>query len=453
MKSHRIATSRGLELPIAGWPEQAVFDGAQPSVAGVVGEDWPGIKPRVVVREGEQVKVGQPLLYDKRNPDVPITSPAGGTVTTIARGDRRKLLSVSVTIDGEEQYEDFSEFHIDEGSEVSEAFLRKALVTSGLWNGFRTRPYSQVPQPDATPQVILVNACDTHPLAAEPSLVLRSRASHFSRGVAAIASAFPSIPVLVSYETDHVIPQLRTEGNVRLVEVQGPHPSGLSGTILHFVYPVSAECVGWTIGYQDVIAIGGLLATGRLDPTRHIAICGPPVQHPRIVTTRSGACVSEIMDREVTGKPRLISGSPLGGYRAEGPTDFLGRYHLQMCAFEESDARKVLNWANPGLTEYSARPVFASALMPGQEHPLTTGINGEPRAYVPLGIHEEIFPLDVDISPLLRALLVGDIVEAARLGAMELDPEDLAICTFACPSKFDYGRILQRQLERMQSEL
>jgi Na+-transporting NADH:ubiquinone oxidoreductase subunit A len=242
-------------------------------------------------------------------------------------------------------------------------------------------------------------------------------------------------------------------GFVEMVEFEGPHPAGLPGTHIHFLDPVSREKTVWHLNYQDVIAIGGLFVTGRLDSRRVISLAGPAVGNPRLIRTRLGASTDQLVEGELTeGENRLISGSPLSGHTAEGPLAFLGRYHLQVSALAEGRAREFFGWVMPGLNRFSVKNIFASSLLRGKTYPLTTTTHGGRRAIVPIGAYEKVVPLDVLPTFLLRALEVDDVEQAEAFGCLELDEDDLALCTFVCPGKGDYGSMLRRNLTIIEKE-
>jgi Na+-transporting NADH:ubiquinone oxidoreductase subunit A len=231
----------------------------------------------------------------------------------------------------------------------------------------------------------------------------------------------------------------------------GPHPAGLPGTHIHFLDPVGPEKTVWYINYQDVIAIGHLVATGRIDPVRIISMAGPAVKHPRVIRTRLGACIDEITNGQLAEtRNRVISGSVLSGRAAESPLGYLGRYHLQVSAVAESDQREFLGWVSPGANKFSVRRVFTSALSRSKQFAFSTCTEGSKRAMVPIGMYEQVMPLDIIPTFLLRSLITHDTEQAEALGCLELDEEDLALCTFVCPGKTEYGPLLRTSLTQIE---
>ncbi len=242
-------------------------------------------------------------------------------------------------------------------------------------------------------------------------------------------------------------------GQVTSAGFVGPHPAGLVGTHIHFLDPVSASKTVWYLNYQELIAIGKLFMTGRLWTERIIALGGPLVQRPRLIRARIGANTDDLLDDEVLDQPqRVISGSVLSGNRAVGWGNYLGRYHTQLCVFAEGGDREFLGWIAPGSHKYSVNKIFVSSFFKGRKFPLTTLQQGGPRAIVPFDVYEKVMPLDILPTPLLKALAVHDTDMAQALGCLELDEEDLGLCSFVCPSKYDFGGYLRDNLEQIERE-
>ena len=447
MQSSRITIKKGLDLPIEGAPEQVVGEGAAVSQVAVIGSDYNGMRPTMAVKEGDEVALGQLLFEDKKTPGVRHTSPASGKVVAINRGAKRFLQSVVIELSGdaEEQFEQFSDTAPDQ---LGREQIREKLIHSGLWTALRTRPYSKVPSPETTPHSIFVTAIDTNPLSANPQVVLVEGEDDFTLGIQ-ILSKLSDGPTYLCKAPGAAI----SGGDGQEVEFAGPHPAGLPGTHIHFVDPVGLGKTVWHINYQDVIAIGKLFSTNRLSVERVIALAGPQVEHPRLVRTRLGARLSELTASQLkTGENRIISGSVLSGRAAVGPFDFLGRYHLQVAVLAEGREREFLGWQKPGIDKFSVKNVFASKLFPGKLFNFTTSIEGSDRALVPISSYEKVMPLDVVPVFLLRSLITGDTEQAQLLGALELDEEDLGLCSFVCPGKHEFGPLLRKNLEQIELE-
>ena len=443
-----ITIKRGLDLPITGTPAQRI-EAARPvrSVA-IVGFDYHGMKPTMNVQVGDRVKLGQVLFSDKKNPGVVFTAPGAGVVSAIHRGQQRVLQSVVIDLDGDEQ-ETFASYSPAQLDTLDAQAVRDNLQQSGLWTALRTRPYSKVPAVDAVPSSIFVTAIDTHPLAADPALVIAEQAEAFEQGLKVLSRL---ARVFLCKAPGAALPG-ENLSQVKTESFAGPHPAGLAGTHIHFLDPVSANKTVWSIGYQDVIAVGKLFTTGQLFVERVVALGGPVVEQPRLLRTRLGACLNELTAGELKpGNNRVISGSVFGGRNARGAFAYLGRYHQQVSCLAEGNDREMLHYLRAGVNKHSVLNVFVSKLMGGKRFDFTTTTNGSPRAMVPVGNYEKVMPLDILPTQLLRLLIVGDTEMAQKLGCLELDEEDLALCSYVCAGKYEYGPILRDNLTRIEKE-
>lgn len=438
---------KGLEIPLRGRPDERIDTANDVKSVAVLGSDYVGLKPTMLVREGDVVKEGSPLFEDKKNPGVIITSPAAGTVSAINRGAKRALVSVVVDIDGDDA-EDFSAG--TELTNLEQVQIRETLQKAGLWVAFRTRPYGKVPNVDATANSIFINAMDTNPLAVDPSVIINEFATEFATGIN-LLSKF-DVPVYVCKAPDAKLPESNA-GKVQVANFAGKHPAGLTSTHVHFIDPVNAEKSVWTLGYQDVISIGKLFMTGRVDVQRHVAVAGPLVNSPRVFSTRCGANISQLIDGRITeGKKRVISGSVLNGHEAKESTDYLGRYDNQVSVIEENDDREFMGWIAPGFNRFSLLNVFVANFFKPKAYNITSSQNGSPRAIVPIGAYESVMPLDILPTPLVKSLLVKDTDSAQELGCLELVEEDLALCSFVDPGKHDFGPVLRSTLTQIEIE-
>lgn len=448
------AIKRGLDLPIAGIPVQSIEDGpAVPRVA-LLGADYVGLKPTLHVQPGDEVLRGQLLFEDRKTPGVRHTAPAAGRVVAIHRGERRAFLSVVIEVaasDGDEAQVAFSAATALPGRGDGAA-LRALLVGSGLWTTLRARPYSRVPSPQDSPQALFVTAMDTRPLAPGVEVVMAGREDDFGAGVLALRELTAG-PVFVCRAPGSALRVPQAE-RVRVEEFSGPHPAGNAGTHIHFLYAVGAGRSVWHVGCQDVAAIGRLVTTGRLDVTRIVSLAGPGVARPRLLRTRLGASTSALTAGELLpGEQRVVSGSVLDGRSAMGEAEgYLGRYHQQVSVLAEGRERELLGWIAPGRDKFSVTGAVLGAFARARRRAFTTTTNGSPRAMVPIGTYESVMPMDILPTFLLRSLLTGDLERAEALGALELDEEDLALCTYACPGKNDYAPLLRDMLNRLEKE-
>ncbi|MGJ8667914.1 MAG: Na(+)-translocating NADH-quinone reductase subunit A [Oceanococcus sp.] len=446
-----IRIKKGLTLPINGSPRQSIEDAPAVERVALIGQDYVGMKPTMFVSDGDRVKLGQPLFEDKKNPGVIFTSPGCGVVESINRGAKRVLQSVVIKLDGDDA-ESFDSFDDAELESLDGEIVKQNLIKSGLWTSLRTRPYSKVPAVGSQAEAIFITAMDSNPLAADPTVVIAEDSASFQRGLRLLATLSDTLYLCkaegASIDTPS-LPQLKS------AEFSGPHPAGLVGTHIHYLHPVGANRMVWHIGYQDVMAIGRLFSTGRLPVERIVALAGPKIRNPRLLRTRLGASTDTLIaDQLNDGEDcRVISGSVWSGRRAAGWASYLGRYHNQLSVLPEGGDREFLGWIRPGPNKYSAVNVFVSALQRASKtFDFSTSQNGSPRAMVPIGNYENIMPLDILPTQLLRALVVKDTDSAQELGGLELDEEDLALCSFVCVGKYNYGPYLRANLEQIERE-
>lgn len=442
-----IKINRGLDLPISGAPEQVISDGPKVRSVAVIGFDYVGMKPTMAVQVGDRVKTGQVIFTDKKTEGVKYTAPATGVVSAINRGEKRVLQSVVIDVEDD----DFVEFpQYSDLNAVSRDQAVESLVESGLWTALRTRPYSKVPAPAASASSIFVTAIDTSPLAADPAVIIAEQTEAFQNGVT-VLSKLTDGKVFVCKAAGSSVNA--SGASVEVAEFAGPHPAGLAGTHIHNLDPVNHDKFVWTVGYQDVIAIGKLFTEGKLFTDRVISLAGPQVEKPCLVRTRIGADLEGLTAGQLkAGDNRIVTGSVLGGRTARGATAYLGRYHSQVSVLLEGAIREFMGWLSPGINKHSTLGIYISSLLKGKLFNFSANTNGSERAMVPVGSYEKVMPLDILPTQLLRSLIVGDTQVAQQLGCLELDEEDLALCTYVCPGKYEYGPILRDNLTRIEKE-
>jgi Na+-transporting NADH:ubiquinone oxidoreductase subunit A len=451
---------KGLDLPITGAPEQTLdLAKAVPRVA-LVAADYVGMKPTMFVQAGDLVKRGQPLFEDKKQPGVIHTAPGAGKVTAINRGERRAFQSIVIELNEDERRgapkdEDFAVFQSFTGQDFATLSGEQAqalLVESGLWTALRARPYSRNAALGTRPHAIFVTAMDTEPLAPSIETMMTGREADLRAGLQVLGKLTDG-PVYFCQAAGKTL-GVKPEGKISVEEFDGPHPSGLAGTHIHLLDPVSREKTVWHLGLQDALAVGALFRTGKLDVTRVLSLAGPGMKRPRLLKTRIGASVDALTAGELKdGDQRVISGSVLSGRAARGDVHgYLGRYHQQISVLREGREREFLGWMSPGGNNFSMLNVFTSSLSKGKKFDFSTALNGGIRAMVPIGSYERVMPLDIMPTFLLRALLMDDVERAEQMGCLELDEEDLSLCTFVCPGKHDYGPVLRRNLDLIERE-
>ena len=442
---------KGLDLPITGGPKQIIEDGNRVKSVAILGMDYVGMKPTMMVSEGDTVKLGQILFTDKKNPGVNFTSPGAGVVKSINRGEKRALQSVVINLHGSAE-ESFNQYNESELNNLTAEQVKENLLASGLWTTIRTRPYGKTPAVDSKPSSIFVTAIDTRPLAADPSVIIRTRSNDFNNGLAVIAKLTDGKTyVCKASGADIAVSNVAT-----VAEFSGPHPAGLPSTHIHFIDPVNINKFVWHLDYQAVIAIGALFTTGRLNVERVVSLAGPTVNNPRLIRTRVGANTNDLVAGELADdvESRVISGSVLYGHTAAYWSAYLGCYSNQISVLQEGRARELFGWIVPGKDKYSALNVYTSSVdrKNNRLFPLTTDKNGSNRAIVPVGIYETVMPMDILPTPLLKSLVVGDSDQAQLLGCLELDEEDVSLFTFVDPGKHDFGPVLRANLTKIEKE-
>lgn len=468
MATHRFR--RGLSVPIAGTPEQSLSDAAAPAAVAVSAADYPGMKPAMTVLPGDAVRRGQLLFEDRKQPGVRFTSPAAGTVAAINRGAKRAFISVVVRVDPSDQASsagaqvEFGSYTGRHPSALSREEVRGLLVESGDWVALRARPFGRTAAVDSAPKSIFVTAMNTEPFAPSPDRIVEGRGGDLERGLAALARLTDG-PVYFC-RAPGTLASVGASEPIRIEEFAGPHPAGAPGLHIHTLDPVDRDKLVWQIGLQDTLAIGRLFATGEPDVQRIVALAGPPARTPRLLRTRLGASLADLTRGEIetpdeTGSGngiRVVTGSPLSGRTAIGESTaaelhgYLGRFHDTVSVLEDDHQRHFLGWLRPGFGAFSRARAFASTLLPRKTFAMSTATHGSPRAIVPIGLYESVFPWDLQPTFLLKSLIAGDIERAEELGCLELLEEDLALCTFVCPGKTEYGPYLRDALELIEKE-
>ncbi len=441
-----IKLKKGLDLPIEGSPKQEISQGPKVSKVALIGDDVVGMKPTMVVKPGDKVKIGDLLYTDKKTVGVSYTSPASGEVVEVNRGAKRAFQSVVIKVEGE----DYASFDSHKGSDVSSYSKEDAealLLESGMWPSLRQRPFSSVAKPGTSPSSIFVTAMDTHPLAAKPEIIIARHESAFKAGLELLAKLGKV------YLCSAVGENIPTVSSVEDKEFSGPHPAGLVGTHIHNIDPVGMKKCVWHTNYQEVIAMGKLVETGKLFTERVVSIAGPAARNPRLITTQVGADLSELTKEEIhtTEEVRTISGSVFGGRIATDKFNYLGRFHHQVTLLTEGRHREFLGWHSPGFNKFSVKPIYVTTFLK-KKLGFTTDTNGSYRSIVPIGSMEKVMPLDILPTQLTRYLNSTNLEMCVKLGALELDEEDVSLLTFVDPCKNDYAPLLREKLSIIEKE-
>lgn len=445
-----IKIKKGLDLPITGSPEQVIKNEPKVTKVALIGQDYIGMKPTMLVKVGDKVKKGQVIFTDKKLPDVNYTAPATGEVIEINRGAKRVFQSVVIRVEGSDETT-FKAYTEKTLKDVQKEQIQKLLLKSGCWTSLRTRPFDQVADPQKQPHSIFITAMDTNPLAPSVDIIVKENEKDFQNGILVLSKLTKGKVYLCKAKGSEI-----NGGQVSSLvsqEFEGVHPAGNVGTHIHFLDPVCATKQVWHIGYQDVIMIGKLFTTGKLYTNRVISLAGPAVKTPCLIRTHLGASLEDITkDALNEGELRIISGSVLSGRTGNDSFAYLGRYHNQVSVLKEGREREFLGWQSIGFNKFSVKNIYISKLFPGKKFAFTTTTHGSKRALVPIGSYEKVMPLDVLPTLLLRSLLAEDTDRAQELGCLELGEEDLALCSFVCPGKTNYGPILRANLTKIEKD-
>ncbi|MEE4204100.1 MAG: Na(+)-translocating NADH-quinone reductase subunit A [Halieaceae bacterium] len=445
-----IKIRRGMDIPLAGAPSSQIDNSPNVRTVALVGPDYIGMKPTMEVAVGDVVKRGQRVFTDKKCEGVVYTAPAGGKVVAINRGARRVFESLVIELAGDEAV-DFGAMDAAAARNLTAEDIKTRLIESGQWTALRARPFSRVADPAVSPAALFITAMDTHPHAPDPAPIIADQAEAFALGQDLLAT-LGGCPVYLCSAPEADLP-VGQSSNIQHETFAGPHPAGLAGTHVHFLSGAALNRVVWTIGYQDVIAIGRLFLDGQLYTDRVISMAGPQVENPRLLKVRLGADLQALTAGELkSGDNRVLSGSVLGGRALTTGTAYLGRYHNQVSVLKEGRQRDFMGWLSPGASKHSVLGIYLSSWLGSKPLAMTTNTNGSERAMVPVGNYERVMPLDILPTQLLRSLLVGDTETAQALGCLELDEEDLALCTYVCPGKYEYGPVLRDNLTRIEKE-
>lgn len=448
-----IKIKKGLNVPVCGEPDPFIFAANPPQKVAVIGYDYIGMKPTMAAAEGDRVKKGQLLFTDKKTPGVKFTSPGSGTVIAINRGPKRAFESLVIRLDDAESEITFDYFKENRLADLDVEIVKNELIESGLWPSLRTRPFGKTAHPGVIPHSLFVTAMDTNPLAPPVEKILVGNETHFQNGLKVISRLTPG-KIYLCKAPGTTIPTVDLP-RLSVAEFDGPHPAGNVGTHIHFLDPVHREKTVWHIDAQDVVSVGLLFTTGRISTERVISLAGPAVKQPRLIKTRVGASIEDLVQGELKegeAVPRVVSGSLLSGRTAAGSVAFLGRYHQQISALVEGGKRRFLGWLNPGPDLFSMKSILLSGFRRRKKFAFTTDMNGAKRAVFPIGAYEDVMPMNLEITYLLRAALVKDLEEAENLGCLELCEEDLALCSFVSPSKIEYGPVLRENLSLIEKE-
>ncbi|CAM1373743.1 Na(+)-translocating NADH-quinone reductase subunit A [Tenacibaculum litopenaei] len=448
--SKDIRIKKGLDIKLVGEAEQVTTELSLGSVFAIRPDDFHGVTPKILAKEGTEVKVGEALFYDKSDERILFPSPVSGKVSEIVRGARRKVLAIKIAADGKQDYKDFGKKEVNamSGEEV-----KNHLFTSGCWPFIKQRPYDVVANPNQAPKAIFVSAYASAPLAGDYDYSLKGKEAELQAGLTALTKLTEG-KVHVSVAKDSTLSPFKDAKGVELHRVSGPHPVGNVSTQIAQIDPINKGEVVWVVTPQDVAIIGELLLTGKFNATRTVALTGSKFGKPQYVTALAGAQIADVVKGNLEAEgARVISGNVLSGLQV-AQDDFLGFYDNQITAIPEGDDYEFFGWNKPIFNKIStSRALTFSWLNPKKKYDLNTNTNGEHRAFVVTGSYEEVFPLDIYPMQLLKACMYKDLDEMEGLGAYEIAPEDFALTEFICVSKQPHQKIVREGLDLMRAEL
>ena len=449
--SNDIRIRKGLDISLLGSAEKQTKELPLASLYCLKPSDFHLVIPKLVAREGAVVKAGDTIFYDKRDERVLFPSPVSGTITEIVRGERRKILEIRITPDNVQSFQDFGKKNV---VDLSAEQIKAHLLQSGCWPFIKQRPYDVIANPNGQPKAIFVSACKTNPLAPDYDYVLKGKEQALQTALTAL-SKLTTGKVHVSVFKDSSLSPFRNLKDIEIHNVSGPHPAGNVSTQIAHISPINKGEVVWVVTPQDLVVIGELFLTGKLNLTRTVALTGSQVENPHYVTAIAGAQISGVIGAQVKDatNTRIISGDVLTGHKVD-EKGFLGYYDDQITAIPEGNDYDLFGWAKPISNKVSlTRALTFSWLNPKKKYNLNTNTNGEHRAFVVTGMYEEVFPLDIYPMQLLKACLYKDLDELENLGAYEIAPEDFALTEFVCVSKQPHQQIIREGLDLMMAEL
>jgi len=445
--SKDIRIKKGLDIKLIGTAEKNTTNSSLSSVYAVQPEDFHGITPKLVAKEGAEVKAGDTLFYDKSDERILFSSPVSGKVSEVIRGARRRVMAVKITADAKQIHKDFGVQDVDK---MSAEEVKNHLFASGCWPFIKQRPYDVVANPDQAPKAIFISAHATAPLAANLEYTLADKVQELQTAITAVAKLTEG-KVHFSIGANSIFENL---SGVELHRVYGPHPSGNVGTQIAQLDPINKGEFVWVITPQDLVVIGELLLTGKLNLERTIALTGSQFKNPKYIKAIAGASISDLItDNLNVDNTRIISGNVLSGKQIDA-SGFLGYYDNQITAIPEGDDYEFFGWNKPVFNKISpSRALTFSWLTPNKKYDLNTNTNGEHRAFVVTGTYENVFPLDIYPMQLLKAFMIQDLDEMEALGGYEVAPEDFALTEFICVSKQPHQKIIREGLDLMRQEL
>ena len=432
----KIKMKGGLDVPLHGSVKNNNLDTIYTKFSAVLADDYFGLKPKILVREGDHVLKGAPLLEDKTNPGFTVNSPVNGVIHEINRGEKRALVSIVINKTNDDSVA------FDQSNNKLEN-----LRNASLWDSFRERPFNRVPNINTRPDFLFINACKADGLEASPNQILEVEAENFLAGIKFLVDALGCEINLCSYSNIYI-----GELDVNQYVVEGKYPAGNSSIHIQNIKPLTKNTKTWTINWQDVVRIGNSVKSGNFCFDKYVSICGPACEEPKIVKTNLGANMEELTAGTLSTNLRKVSGSLLYGRSGDSYSDYLTRYSNQISLVSDEREATFFNWLQPGFENHSNSNVFLSSFLKPEKFNFDTNINGGYRAIVPIGVFDEVNPYEIDSTLFLKSLAIGDLVALRELGIFDLSEEDMSIFSYVCPSKYDYVALFNDCMEMIWKE-
>ncbi len=448
--SRTYTIKKGVNIKLVGEAAKELGTAGSSDVYAVRPQDFHGLIPKMLVKEGAEVKAGTPLFYDKSNERIKFSSPVSGEVVEVLRGEKRRILAVKILADKQNRFEEFGAVNL---SSAKRDGLIESILNAGLWPFVKQRPFDVIANPADHPKAIFISGFDSSPLAPDSDFVFKGKEELFQAGIDGLNVIADGKPVHLNLSKGSSV--LKGMKNVQISEFSGPHPAGNVGVQIHQVAPLNKAEVIWTVGAQDVVNLGRFFKTGKHELSRTIALTGSEVNAPKYFEIIAGAAVKSVTKGNLkSGNNRIISGNVLTG-TTSSEDEFIGYYDTQITVIPEGDEPKFLltkGWLGPGLDKFSISHAFPTWLIPGKKYTLDTNPNGELRAFVVTGQYEKVFPFDIYPVQLVKSILVNDIEQMENLGIYEVAPEDFALCEYVCTSKIQVQQIVREGLDNILAE-
>lgn len=450
--SKAVRLKKGLDIKLLGEADQVKVDSKTPTMVALKPSDFHGLIPKVVIKEGEKVKRGEVVFYDKYNKDIKFVSPVSGTLAEVIRGEKRRILEVRIKVSDTDEVVQVNPV---DPSSISREEVMKIMMENGLWPFLKQRPLDKIANPAVTPKAIFISAFDSSPLAPDYDFILHGQDQYFQHGLNALSKLTDGKVNLTLNAKGAPDEAFMNAKNVTINKISGKHPAGNVGTQIHHFDPIDKGQFVFTVNPQDVVTIGKFFAEGKYDPSRYVALTGSEAINRKYYKTIIGAQLTSIVAENLEqDNVRVISGNALTG-EAVGKDGFLGFYDAQITVLPEGDDYKFFltkGWLGPGFDKFSSHRLFPTWLMPNKKYRLDTNLNGEERGFVVTGEMEKVLPFDILPMQLIKAIMVNDIDAMEELGIYEIAPEDFALCEYVCTSKIDIQEKIREGLDVIEEE-